>query len=156
MQKEKARVQNSPPATTHAGYKRHKVYILHVEDDEIDAMLTRKAILRQVAEKMPEHDFHIDFVVSLIDALEKVNNKKYHVILLDLALTDVSGLSNVRALKSQAPGIPIIVLTGDMDPNKAVTAIEDGADDYIVKMQLGDPAFENAIKRAITSEKGGG
>ncbi|MBI1301500.1 MAG: response regulator [Alphaproteobacteria bacterium] len=141
--------QIHPPTPTAAGYKPNKVYILHVEDDEVDAILIRKAILRYVAREMPQHEFVMDYVVSLTGAMEKLLENDYHLILLDLALTDVGGLDNVQALKAQAPSSPIVVLTGTCDSDLAVKAIETGADDYIMKMEMGEPTFVNAIKRAL-------
>ncbi len=142
---------STPQTPTTAGYrpKNKKVYILHVEDDEIDAVLTRKAIINQMAREMPGYLFNIDLATSLHDATKKVTLAHYDMVLLDLALADVEGLDNLRALKAQRPSLPIVVLTGRCDSNLAVEAVADGADDYIMKVQMGDPTFAKSIMRAL-------
>jgi ActR/RegA family two-component response regulator len=126
------------------------VHLLHVEDDDVDALLVRKAIMKIASEKLDNFNFYIDYAPSLSQALRKADKKQYHAILLDLALTDVEGLDNLRALKEALPTAPIIVLTGMYNSNTAVEAVTGGADDYIMKIELGDPKFETALLRSLT------
>jgi DNA-binding NtrC family response regulator len=55
------------------------------------------------------------------------------VILLDLRLEDVSGLTAVARLQEHHPDIPVIVLTGFFSEEDAKKAIEMGAQDYLIK-----------------------
>jgi DNA-binding response OmpR family regulator len=58
---------------------------------------------------------------------------EFDIILLDLFLPDSQGLDTLYTSLSNAPGIPIILLTGMDDEGLAIEALQAGAQDYIVK-----------------------
>jgi pilus assembly protein CpaE len=71
------------------------------------------------------------------------------VILLDLGLPDVQGRATFKAARSHAPGIPILVLTGNEDESVALEAIKEGAQDYIVKNTCSRELLCKAIQCAV-------
>jgi DNA-binding response OmpR family regulator len=101
---------------------------LLVEDNAGDADLIR--------ELMPESGpvvFHLDFAVRLSSAFTMLREKHYDIILLDLGLPDSSGIDTLRSIMEKSLLIPIVVLTGMDDEKTGMAAIQEGAQDYIVK-----------------------
>ena len=55
------------------------------------------------------------------------------VVLLDLGLPDSSGISTFLKLREAAPGLPIILLSGTGNESIALEAVQQGAQDYLIK-----------------------
>jgi DNA-binding response OmpR family regulator len=71
-------------------------------------------------------------------ALTLVGIENPDLILLDINLPQVSGLEVCKQIKKMMPTLPIIILTGDLDPTKRFEAYEAGADDFISKPFSGE------------------
>src|SRR6187549_2203340 len=71
------------------------------------------------------------------------------VILLDLGLPDAEGLEAVRRAHAAAPRVPLLVLTGLDDESLAIRALQEGAQDYLVKGQIETRGLLRAIRYAI-------
>src|SRR4051794_294805 len=67
------------------------------------------------------------------DALKKIGQNNYDLIILDITLPDISGLQICKQLRDQDNKTPIIMLTSRSDESDKVLALEMGADDYITK-----------------------
>lgn len=67
------------------------------------------------------------------DALKKIDENNYDLIILDITLPDISGLQICKQLRDQHNLTPIIMLTSRSDESDKVLALEMGADDYITK-----------------------
>jgi two-component system, OmpR family, alkaline phosphatase synthesis response regulator PhoP len=67
------------------------------------------------------------------DALKKIEQNHYDLIILDITLPDISGLQICKQLREQDNKTPIIMLTSRSDESDKVLALEMGADDYITK-----------------------
>lgn len=70
------------------------------------------------------------------------------VILLDLSLPDSSGLVTLQTLRAALHNTPIVVLTGNDEKAMALTALESGAQDYLVKGVVDPDALGRAIRYA--------
>ncbi len=66
-------------------------------------------------------------------ALELVEEQAFDLILLDVELPDISGVQIVSHIKSLFPLIPVIMMTGNATVETAVTAIKNGAYDFLKK-----------------------
>jgi len=74
-------------------------------------------------------------VVSAADgaeALERAHQEDPDVVILDLGLPDVDGISVIGALRARS-AVPILVLSGRSDSADKVDALDAGADDYVTK-----------------------
>jgi serine phosphatase RsbU (regulator of sigma subunit) len=69
--------------------------------------------------------------------------------LLDLGLPDASGLDAVARLRSHTPALPLIVLTGLADEAAGVTAVQAGAQDYLLKGQVDGHQLARSIRYSI-------
>ena len=104
-----------------------KEKILLVEDEE--------DILELVSYNLQKEGYRVDEVMSGEEALQKVKQDSYHLIVLDLMLPGVDGLEVCKILKndSKTQHIPIIILTAKSEDSDIVLGLEFGADDYITK-----------------------
>src|ERR1700734_1164642 len=85
-------------------------------------------------------------------ALDRLSREPFDVMLLDLSLPDADGLETVIRAHTQAPKVPIVVLTGHDDEALAVRAVRAGAQDYLVKGRLDGDLLVRSIRYA--SERG--
>jgi signal transduction histidine kinase len=83
---------------------------------------------------------------TLEEGLEELARIMPDVALLDMNLPDSDGLETVRRLRAASEAVPIVVLTGTDDLKIAVSALREGADDYIAKMEM---LREGALLRPI-------
>ena len=121
------------------------IRVLIVEDNPGDAALIRRA-LRSVKSR----EFQISHVSRLSAALECIH-RSFDVVLLDLNLPDSNDLETLRELRARVPHLPIIVVTGIEDRRKAVEALANGAQDYLVKGRADGHLLERAILRCVGS-----
>jgi signal transduction histidine kinase/CheY-like chemotaxis protein len=115
--------------------------VLLVEDNEDDALLIR--------ETLSETTLEIKHADRLSAALEQLAKGKFEAILLDLSLPDAQGLNTIGRVLGQAPGVPIVVLTGLNDEETAVKAVEQGAQDYLIKGQADRHLLIRSLRYAI-------
>lgn len=115
--------------------------LLLVEDNPGDARLVRELLARPGLE--------IVTVEQLQEALEAVAATPFTVALVDPGLPDSSGLETIGALLRKAPMLPIVVLSGLDDENMALSAIQLGAQDYVVKGRLEPDALRRTLRYAI-------
>ncbi len=82
--------------------------------------------------------FQFESVSRLSEALARLERKGIDLVLLDLGLPDSQGLQTFHKLRKAVPAVPVIVLSGANDQDLAVTAVRDGAQDYLVKGQINE------------------
>jgi signal transduction histidine kinase len=124
------------------------VRILLIEDNPADARLTRELLLDSGA-----LDFALTHVASLADGIERLAAEAFDVVLLDLSLSDAHGLETVVRLHGRYPLVPLIVLSGLDDEETAVEALQNGAQDYLVKGQGDGYLTRRAIRYAIERKR---
>jgi len=99
--------------------------VLLVEDKtELRAML-RKALERW--------GYTIDEAADGNSAIDKVRSRRYLMVLSDLKLPGHSGIDVLRAAKHAEPTLPVILVTAYGSVEEAVTAMKEGAFDFIQK-----------------------
>ncbi|MEL6453880.1 MAG: PAS domain-containing protein [Cyanobacteria bacterium J06623_5] len=73
------------------------------------------------------------------DAISKLKNIPFDVVLLDLELGGKQGIGLVGQLKNLAPQVPIVVMNNSPDTALAAAALREGAQDYLVKPNVFSP-----------------
>ena len=96
-------------------------------DDEPRALRAMELTLRSAGLDL------IDTCSQAVDALEKIENNKPALIVLDLLMPEISGEMMLSRIKENYPGIPVIIATGVNEVETAVRCLRHGAHDYIVK-----------------------
>jgi len=93
-----------------------------------------KAELRGVLRKALERSgWTVDDAGDATAAIEKVRRLRYLLVLTDLKLPGGSGLDILREVKEADPDIPVILMTAYGSVEEAVTAMKEGAFDFIQK-----------------------
>ncbi len=123
------------------------IRVLLVEDNPGDARLFTELVRETGAGQ-----WKLVQVDRLSAALDLLKREPFDVMLLDLSLPDVEGLETLIRAHTEAPKIPIVVLTGHDDEALAVRAVRAGAQDYLVKGRMDGDLLVRSIRYA--SERG--
>jgi signal transduction histidine kinase len=75
------------------------------------------------------------------------------VVLMDLGLPDSQGLETFRKVYAHAPEIAIVVLSGQDDQDLAVRAVDEGAQDYLVKRRVDGEVIQRALRYAVSRKR---
>lgn len=120
------------------------IRVLLIEDNPGDARLLQE-MLNEPASLRAE----LTHFGCMTDALSYLPTNTPTIILLDLGLPDAEGLGAVRQVVSMVPHIPLVVLTGMDDEALAMRALQEGAQDYLIKGQIETNALLRALRYAI-------
>ena len=114
--------------------------ILVVDDEE--------AFRYMLSSLMSGAGYAVDTAADGVTAINAIQTKLYHVVLLDLKMPKVDGLEVLKFVKTNAPGVEVIMLTGMADVKTAVECMKTGAYDYITKPTTADELL-TTIQRAL-------
>jgi diguanylate cyclase (GGDEF)-like protein len=89
----------------------------------------------------------------LASAVEPASLDIADLVLLDLTLPDSDGLEGLRRLRTLAPDIPVVVLSGRSDDDIAMQAVQLGAQDYLVKGDVDGTRLTRAIRYAVERKR---
>ncbi|MBW1650708.1 MAG: sigma-54-dependent Fis family transcriptional regulator [Deltaproteobacteria bacterium] len=117
-----------------------KISILAVDDDA-----AHRIMLKTLLESWGYAVFEADDGST---AFEKVREKAFDLILMDIKMLKVSGIEALDMIKNFNPAIPIIIMTAYSSVETAVEALKKGAYDYITKPFDFDK-LKITIKRAV-------
>lgn len=144
--------------------------ILVVEDEPRMAALIRQGL--------EEEAYAVDLVDNGPEVFDWVDSAAYDIIVLDIMLPGLDGLTVCRELRARGHTMPILMLTARDAISDRVTGLDTGADDYLVKpfaieeltarlralsrregpsktteLQVGDLVLNTATKRARRGDK---
>jgi PAS domain S-box-containing protein len=128
--------------------ERH-VKVLLIEDNPGDTRL-----IREMLAEAKDVAFQLESADCLSTGLEQLAKAEVDLILLDLSLPDSLGIETFHRAYAQASGMPIVVLSGSDDEELAMSAVQAGAQDYLVKGQVDSHLLSRAIQYAIERERG--
>lgn len=120
------------------------VKVLLVEDSPTDALIIGEALV-----DISEFEHTLARAESLGDALTLAERSHFDVVLLDLGLPDGNGIDTFRRFRQIAPDTPVLVLTGLADISVGLVAIQEGAQDYVLKREIQAALLSRAIRYAI-------
>ncbi len=100
--------------------------ILIVDDDT--------ALRQSLAEQLQLHEeFEIGEAASGAEALEKVREQRYDLLLLDVGLPDIDGRELCKVIRRGGHKMPVIMLTAADTDADTILGLESGANDYVTK-----------------------
>ena len=100
--------------------------VLVVEDEP--------TMLSALSDALTHERLAVDIAADGRDALGKVHiEQAYDLILLDLMMPHMDGLTFLRTIRSEGYAMPVLVLTARDLTNDKVTGLDAGADDYLTK-----------------------
>jgi signal transduction histidine kinase len=124
------------------------IKVLLVEDDEGDAELFRTLLpVRKTV------SIDLKRAESLSSALDRLTTDTFDIIMTDLGLPESRGIETFLTFHAQYPDMPVIVLTGMNDEELALEAVKKGAQDYLVKGEVGCDMLLRSIQYSIERQK---
>jgi PAS domain S-box-containing protein len=125
------------------------IRVLLIEDNASLAEM-----MRDMLAQAPVATFSVESFTRLDEGLQRLADGGIEVALLDLSLPDSTGLETFTELYNRAPEVPIVVLTALEDETLALTALREGAQDYLIKNELNARGLIRAIRYAIERKRG--
>jgi diguanylate cyclase (GGDEF)-like protein/PAS domain S-box-containing protein len=113
-------------------------------------------IIRAMFDGHGSHPYKLTRIKCLADAEMYLKEHRVDIVLLDLSLFDPEGLEAIGRVRTAAPHVSIVLLSSVDDEPKAMQAIREGAQDYLIKGQI-EPnilmqALGNAVARTTNKE----
>jgi signal transduction histidine kinase len=122
--------------------------VLLVEDNLGDARLVEHHLnTSQVSDLVGNVTLHHE--ETLTDGLNALEDNSHDILFLDLGLPESTGGETLNRVLEEELRIPLVVLTGLNDRETAVTAIQRGAQDYLLKDDLDADMLARSLRYAI-------
>jgi DNA-binding NtrC family response regulator len=102
------------------------VKIMLVDDEERFLTTTQKLL------KKKGYDY-VEIALSGQEALEKLTVSNIQVIILDVKMPGMDGVTTLREIKRMYPLVEVIMLTGNATVDSAIAGLKSGAFDYLMK-----------------------
>ena len=140
-----------PPAASNANL---------ADDDPRAGRRGRPQRARVVVRALRLEGYDVDAVTDGEQALEAVERRQPDLVVLDVMMPNVDGLTVCRRLRARRPRRPILMLTARHEVSDRVAGLDAGADDYLVKPfaldeLLGPAARAAAARTSVTGERRG-
>ena len=122
----------------------HNFSVLIVEDDN-DARTNMEDLLSL-------DGYRIESVSHCLPAIAAVEQKHFDTVIIDWRLPDGSGADLIAHVKRELPNSPIVVVTGLREFDTAVTALREGAYDFLSK-PINPDALRSLLRRLVERKK---
>ena len=139
-------VPDSAPASARA--QARAIRIALIEDSPEYALLVRHLLQEELGASVV-----IDHRGSIAEAKTALVDEDLGCVLLDLSLPDATGLEGLQAVRARAPQVPIVVLSGEENEDVALEAVQEGAQDYLVKRHADGHLLGRAIRYAVERKR---
>lgn len=116
----------------------HKVLV--VDDDLI--------LQESVKKSLQYHDFLVDVACNGQDALNKIYQEKFDLVVMDVNMPEMDGLEALSLMKKYNPSLIVLILTAYSNISDAVRAVKEGAYNYLEK-PISTENLVSLIKRAL-------
>ena len=118
--------------------------VLIVDDEE--------SIRRLLRRKLSSKGYHCDEAFNAEQALDKLRNDAFSLVILDINMPGKSGIKLLPEIKSSYPDTAVVMATATTDTNIAIQCMKQGAYDYITKpLNLDGVAF--SVDRALEKRR---
>jgi serine phosphatase RsbU (regulator of sigma subunit) len=126
---------------------RRTLSLLLIEDDRADAVLVQELIADSVA------DVRVAWAPSMADAEAVLARERPDCVLLDLHLPDATGFEGIARIAERDDTLPVVVLTGLNDEQFGVSAVANGAQDYLVKGRVEPDLLRRTLLYAVERKR---
>jgi len=123
-----------------------KTKILVIDDEEVVRLSHRRILAGE--------RFNVETVLNGIEGLELLEQHPVDVVLLDLRMPGMDGISVLKTIKEKWPEIEVVVITGYPSLETAKEAMQLGAYDYLAKPALPDDIMK-VTSGAVMQKKWG-
>jgi DNA-binding NarL/FixJ family response regulator len=100
------------------------------------AIVEDDPVLRRMIVSLLQADPNYAVVAELAEgkaAIDAISHMELDIVLVDIGLPDISGIDVIRELKARCPGCNVLVVTTFGDEKTVTSALEAGADGYLLK-----------------------
>lgn len=125
-----------------------RLRVLLIDDSPMDAR-----IVLQLLASDNSAEISLSMASTLAEGIAKVNSDDFDAVLLDLSLPGSSGLETLAQFRNCCPAAPVLVLTGSDSEEMATQAVQEGAQDYLVKWTFPPQSLLRALRYAIERQK---
>jgi len=116
-------------------------HVLVIDDEPV--------VRESLAVYLSDSGFKVDTAKSGDEGLALFRNTRPDLVICDLRMPMVDGLDVLKAINAEAPETPVIVVSGQGSMNDVVTALRNGAVDYLFKPLIELEVLEHAVRRAL-------
>jgi two-component system, OmpR family, response regulator len=119
-------------------------------DDEV-------AFANNIAKLISKRGYEVVTVYNGESAIKAVEENEFDVIVLDLKMPGIDGLTTLKAIKKSQPKVEVIILTGHGSMDSGIDGIQLGAFDFIMKPVRFDDLHESirqAYQRKVVHQEG--
>lgn len=120
-----------------------------IVDDELELRKSVASILKNTQLNV---QFEIDEAGNGKEALDKVKKQFYDLILMDVRMPEMNGLDALKEIKEHDPRTFVVIMTAHSNLNDAITAIKDGAYDYLEK-PVSPEKLTDIVKKSIEAHE---
>ncbi|MBS2017802.1 MAG: EAL domain-containing protein [Deltaproteobacteria bacterium] len=114
--------------------------VLLIEDDTM--------VARSIARLLMSEGYSVEHVVSAADAVDRVMDHSFDVVMSDLNLPGGSGVDLLNVVRAYDPVVPLVLMTGMPTVETAIEAVNLGVLEYMVK-----PATREQLTRVLNRAK---
>ena len=118
--------------------------VLAIEDN-----LQEMALLREALASSTNTSFLVEHAERLAASLSCLAARRFDAILLDLNLPDSNGLDTLARVQAQAPELPVVILTDLSAEPLAMLAVQNGAQDYVLKGSYDRGTIHRSFRTAV-------
>jgi DNA-binding response OmpR family regulator len=101
------------------------MHILVVDDEH--------EFLELMNNRLQKRGFTVSVAPTGEQALEMVKAREFDAMVLDVKMPGIDGIEVLRQVKAMRPELPVLLLTGHASMEAAMTGVETGAVDYLLK-----------------------
>lgn len=123
---------------------KNAIKVLLIEDSASQQMFLQRSIKLSTA-----HFFDVKCASSLGMGLEMAGAEAFDVVLLDLNLPDSMGKETLLRFQDRQPSLPVVILTSTESDALGQSLVHAGAQDYLIKTDIGTRALARALVYAI-------
>ena len=120
-----------------------------IVDDEIELRKSVAAILQNIS---PDIHFKIEEAANGLEAVSKVKSKDFDIVLMDVRMPEMDGLQALAQIKEHDPSTFVLIMTAHSNLQDAVTAIKEGAYDYVEK-PVKSEKLTDIVKKVIEAQE---
>jgi len=121
-----------------------KSKILVVDDDEVVRLSYRRSLTGSSC--------NVETALNGSEALQAMEQNRYDVVLLDLRMPGMDGMTVLKTIKEKWPDSEVVIITGYPSLESAKEAVRLGAYDYLAK-PVGPDDVINAAHAAMSQKK---
>jgi DNA-binding NtrC family response regulator len=101
----------------------YKIMIVDDEDQILSALETFLSL----------RGYEVTTSNNPLEALERIEFEKFHLVLLDINMPQMTGIDMLKRIKQARPTVQVIMMTAYTTIKKTIECVEYGASDYLLK-----------------------